>query len=208
MAAPASFATPTLESGDRLSPEEFDRIYAQCSDIRKAELIDGVVYVASPVHWEGHSEPFTDLLGLLWAYRMRTPGVRAAGDGSLRLDGVRVQPDIALFWDEAHGGKVHKTEDDYLEGPPDLVAEVAGSSASYDLHDKLRVYEWSGVREYIVWRTRDQEIDFFRLRDGAFERVAPDAEGIVESDVFPKLRISITCLLASDPAGAFAALIR
>ena len=207
MVTPVLHATPTLESGDRLTPEEFDRIYAQCDDIR-AELIDGVVYVTSPVRFKGHGRPHGQITTVLYTYSARANGVLAAADTSVLFsDGIRVQPDVALFWDEAHGGTAHENEEDYLEGSPELVAEVAGSSASQDLHGKMRAYERNGVREYIVWRTRDRAIDYFVLRDGSYVRIEPDADGIVESEVFPGLRLSVKCLLDGDLAGALAALI-
>ena len=207
MAAPVSYGTPTLESGDRLSPEEFDRIYALCSDIRKAELIDGVVYVASPVRINAHSRPYGRLGAVLHYYADSRPGVLASSDGTVLLaDGTRVQPDIAVYWNADRPGTARENEDDYLEGPPELVAEIAGSSVSIDLHAKFRVYERNGVKEYIVWRTRDRAIDFFRLHDGRFVRVEPDNDGVFESAVFPGLRISTQHLLKGDTPGAIAVL--
>ena len=207
MAAPGSFAPPTLESGDRLTPEEFDRIYAQCGETGKAELIDGVVYVASPVRIGVHARPHGRLGAVLHYYADSRPGVLAFSDGSVLFeDGSRVQPDVALYWDEAHGSTARENADGYLEGPPELVAEVAASSAAIDLHDKMRAYERNGVKEYIVWRTRDRAIDFFRLLDGRFVRVEPDNDGVFESAVFPGLRISTRHLLKGDTPGAIAAL--
>lgn len=207
MAAPVSYGTPTLESGDRLSPEEFDRIYALCSDIRKAELIDGVVYVASPVRINAHGRPYGRLGAVLHYYADSRPGVLASSDGTVLLaDGTRVQPDIAVYWNADRPGTARENEDDYLEGPPELVAEIAGSSVSIDLHAKFRVYERNGVKEYIVWRTRDRAIDFFRLHDGRFVRVEPDNDGVFESAVFPGLRISTQHLLKGDTPGAIAVL--
>ena len=73
----------------------------------------------------------------------------------------------------ARGGQARISEDDYIEGAPELVAEVASSSASYDLGKKLNVYRRSGVREYVVWRVLDREVDWFVNREGRFERIAP-----------------------------------
>ena len=207
MAAPGSFAPPTLESGDRLTPEESDRIYAQCGETGKAELIDGVVYVASPVRIGVHARPHGRLGAVLHYYADSRPGVLAFSDGSVLFeDGSRVQPDIAVYWNADRPGTARENEDDYLEGPPELVPEIAGSSVSIDLHGKFRVYERNGVKEYIVWRTRDRAIDFFRLLDGRFVRVEPDNDGVFESAVFPGLRISTQHLLEGDTPGAIAAL--
>jgi Uma2 family endonuclease len=83
---------------------------------------------------------------------------------------------------------------------------IAASTASYDLHDKLRAYERAGVLEYVVWRTRDAQIDWFRLHDGRLVRVEPDAKGIVDSEAFPRLRLDVAKMLAGDLAGVLAAL--
>jgi Uma2 family endonuclease len=87
-------------------------------------------------------------------------------------------------------------------------SQVAASSASYDLHDKLCAYRRNGVREYVVWRVLDGSIDWFCLRDGDYVRVKPDAEGIIESEVFPGLRLHIAKMLTGDGAGVLAELAR
>ena len=46
--------------------------------------------------------------------------------------------------------------------------EVAPSSASHDLHDKLNVYRRNGVREYLIWRILDERIDGFDLVDDEY----------------------------------------
>ena len=42
-------------------------------------------------------------------------------------------------------------DDGYLAGPPELIVEVAASSASIDLRDKRQACCLNGVREYLVW---------------------------------------------------------
>ena len=81
---------------------------------------------------------------------------------------------------------------------PELVAEVAASSASYDLHDKLRAYQRNGIREYIVWRVREAAIDWFVLREGRFEKLLPDASGCLKSETFPGLWLDPVALIAGD----------
>lgn len=119
-----------------------------------------------------------------------------------------VQPDVVAFEDESLGGSVRRTEDDFLEGAPELVAEVATSSASYDLHDKMSLYERTGVSEYIVWQVYERRIDWFRLHDGRYVPMEPDARGVMESRVFPGLRLAVAKMLAGDDAGVLAELDR
>jgi Uma2 family endonuclease len=76
--------------------------------------------------------------------------------------------------------------------------EVAASSASYDLHDKLALYRQMGVPEYIVWQTEDARITWFRLHGGRYTQIASDEHGIIESEVFPGLRFNVPAMLAGD----------
>ncbi len=200
-------ARPTLESGDRLTREEFHRRYCARPDIQKAELVEGVVYVASPVRVGPHGEPHALVVGWLLTYQAKTPGVRLADNATVRLDPHNeVQPDAFLWRDEPDGSRL--SEDGYLEGAPPLVVEVAASSASYDLHDKKEAYRRNGVREYIVWRTLDAAIDWFRLRAGDYLRVEPDESGVIESEQFPGLRLQVGRMLAGDAAAVHAELNR
>lgn len=199
-------APPPLDSGDRLSRAEFHRRYCARPDIKKAELVDGVVYVASPVRFEGHGEEHAAILNWLSTYRIGRPGVRVADNSTVFLsEESEVQPDALMFRD-APGGSLQVTDDKYLAGAPELVVEVAASSASYDLHDKLHAYERAGVLEYIVWEVLEARLSWFELRDGVYQRRVPDTQGIVESRVFAGLRLDIAKLLANDPAGVLAAL--
>jgi Uma2 family endonuclease len=194
-------ATPPLQSGDRLSAEEFERRYDAMPHLKKAELINGVVYVASPVSFGDHAGPHFDLIGWLGLYRIFTPDVCGGGHGTLRLDlNGRPQPDAFLFIPPGRGGQARIDEDDYIVGAPELVAEVAASSVSYDLHDKFDAYRSAGVREYVVWRVYDREIDWFVLRDGQFVRLALAANGLYHSEVFPGLWLDPAALMRGDLA--------
>jgi Uma2 family endonuclease len=146
---------------------------------------------------------------MLWlgTFAGRNSGVILADNTTVILGGdTEVQPDGALFREPAPPGGARVREDDYVEGPPQLVVEVAASSASYDLHDKRHAYERAGVFEYIVWRTVDEQIDWCRLQDGAYIRIEPDARGIIESATFPGLWLHVDKMLAGDMAGVLAAL--
>jgi Uma2 family endonuclease len=197
-----------LESGDRLTRDEFHRRYCARPDIRKAELVKGVVYVASPTRMSAHGEPHGAVAFWLRAYRMRTPGVRLGVEATIFLsDDGEVQPDACLFWARTEGaGGARETDDGYIEGAPDLIVEIAASSASYDLHDKLEMYQQAGVPEYAVWRVLDRQFDWFRLRDGRYVRLEPDERGVIASEVFPGLRLAVDRLLAGDDAGVLAEL--
>lgn len=197
-------ASPILESGDRLSQTEFHHRYCARPGIW-AELVEGVVYVASPLRAAHHGVPHAHVMGWLGAYAARHPELTLVDNATVILDEHNeVQPDACL-WREAPGG-AHLTKEDYIEGPPQLVVEIAASSASYDLHDKLQAYRRNGVREYVVWRVMDGMIDWFRLREGEYVWVEPDPDGVVESASFPGLRLNVPRMLAGDLARVLAEL--
>ena len=196
---------PLLENGDRLTRNEFERRYDAMPHLKKAELIEGVVYVPSPVRYQHHGAPHALLIGWLVHYAAGTPGVGVSDNTTVRLDlDNEPQPDALLLIDPTCGGQTRISSDDYIEGSPELVAEVASSSVSYDLHAKLHVYRRNGVREYLVWRVSEQAIDWFVLRAGQYERLPVDASGLLRSEVFPGLWLDPVALVQSALATVLA----
>jgi Uma2 family endonuclease len=198
-------AIPPLENGDRLSRAEFERRYEAMPNLKKAELIEELVYVPSPVRQRYHGMQHASLNFWLCAYMGSTPGVEVGDNSSVRLDQDSMpQPDCLLFIQPEHGGRVRIGEDDYIEGAPELVAEVASSSVSYDLGAKLDSYRKSGVSEYVVWRVLDGQIDWFVQREERLEPKVPSADGILRSTVFPGLWLEPAALLRGDVNAVFA----
>ena len=172
---PVPSECPPLEPGDRLTRVDFERRYDAMPQLRKAELIDGVVYMPSPVRLRRHGRPNRHLSTWLGTYEAATAGVMGADNASVRLDmDNEPQPDAILFVDPACGGQVRISEDDYIEGGPELAAEITSSRVSYDLGDKYHAFRRNGVREYLVWRALDREIDWFILREGRYELLPQD----------------------------------
>ena len=165
---------PILENGDRLTRAEFERRYEAMPELKKAELIEGVVYMPSPVRHHHHGIPHSHMVIWLGLYKVRTPGLVISDNSTVRLDlDNEPQPDVQLLVDPALGGQTTVSDDDYVEGAPELVVEVASSSASYDLGTKKDAFCRNGVREYVVWRVLDGEIDWFVLREGGSTRPWP-----------------------------------
>lgn len=207
MAAPHASRPLPLEPGDHLTREEFERRYDTMPQIKKAELIEGVVYMPSPVRCDRHAGPHFDMITWLGVYRAGTPGIRGMDNGMVRLDlDNEPQPDITLFIEPVCGGQARLSADDFLEGSPELCAEVAASSASFDLHTKLHVYRRNGVCEYLVWRVLDQAIDWFTLREGRYEPLASAADGVLRSTVFPGLWLDAAALVRGNLAQVLAVL--
>ena len=192
-------AIPPLENGDRLSCAEFERRYATAMHIKKAELIEGVVYVAAALRFRSHGKPHAQLMGWLFNYQVATLGTELGDNPTVRLDlDNEPQPDIALFLDPTAGGQVQISADDYIEGAPELIAEVAASSAAYDLGDKKKAYRRNGVQEYIVWQMFENKLDWFVLENDEYVDLTPDATGIIHSQVFPGLWLKVPALLSGD----------
>jgi len=196
--SPPSPPIPPLEQGDRLTRAEFERRYEAMPHVKKAELIEGVVHMPSPVRWSHHGSPHAKLAWWLGTYQTATPGVDAGDNASLRLDmDNEPQPDATLLILPAHGGRVRFTADDYVEGAPEWAGEVAASSASIDLSTKLRVYRRNQVQEYFVWRVLDEAIDWFIYRDGQYAQLVA-TDGILRSEAFPGLWLDPAALVKLD----------
>lgn len=197
--------TPPLENGDRLTRSEFERRYQAMPHLRKAELIEGVVYtMSSPLRIRSHGEPHGNLTGWLWTYKTSTPGIVMGIEPTVRLDADNEpQPDAVIF---VPGRQASIAEDDYIEGTPELVIEIAASSAAIDLHDKKQAYRRNGVNEYIVWRTLETKLDWFRLEADDYVPLAADDQGVLRSQVFPGLWLDVSALLSGDMAQVLAVL--
>ncbi len=198
---------PPLENGDRLNRNEIERRYTAMPHLKKAELIEGVVYLASPLRFRSHGLPHGNLIIWLGNYKVSTPGVELGDNATVRLDlDNEPQPDVLLLIDKPARGQAQISEDDYVEGAPELVTEVAASSASIDLYDKKRAYRRNGVQEYIVWQVLENKLDWFYLQNGEYLPLAADADGVIKSQVFPGLWLSINSLITGDMTKVLAVL--
>lgn len=192
-------AVPLLRTGDRLTRAEFERRWEAMPQLKKAELIEGVVSMQAALRHDQHGEPHFFLIHWLATYSIATPGVSGGDNSSLRFDDDNEpQPDCLLRLLAERDGRSRVDEDGYLTGAPELVAEISASTSGYDLGAKLRTYARHGVQEYVVWRVEDGEVDWFELRDGRFERLEPDADGIIKSRVFPGLWLHVASLIDNE----------
>jgi hypothetical protein len=185
-----------LESGDRLTRSEFERRYQAMPHLNKAELVEGVVYVSSPVRAASHGELHSYLMMWVTMYAVATPGVHPNDNTTVRLDvDNEPQPDALLRLDAHLGGTSRISADDYIEGAPEFIGEIAASSAAYDVHDKLSAYRRNQVQEYLVWRVHEQRLDWWQWQYGVYEPLEADAQGMVRSAVFPGLWLHVPALL-------------
>lgn len=193
-----------LHNGDHLSLAEFERRYADHPEI-KAELIEGVVYVSSPVRSTRHGKPHSQIMAWLGSYWAATPGVTVDDNTTLRIDlENELQPD-ACMWIET-SGRTRVDADDYLAGAPELIVEVAASSASYDLHEKLRVNRRNGVREYLVLMALEQDVRWYNWQTHEERVIVADDDGVMRSQLFPGLWLKPERFWQGDVAGVLAVL--
>lgn len=198
---------PPLQPGDQLTRAEFERRYAAHPEIAKAELIEGVVYMPSPARYVQHSAPHFLTITWLGVYTSVTPGVDGGDNSTLRLDlENEPQPDVLLRLSPELGGRSWVAADGYLEGVPELIVEIAASTASYDMNQKRHVYARNGVPEYLVYLSYEQRVVWYALGEEGYVQLSPDDDGILRSEVFPGLWLDPQSLLAGEMAQVLAVL--
>lgn len=152
---------------------------------KQKELIEGIVFLASPLRFQQHAEPHSRLHGWLWTYQITTPGLYLGIEPTIRLDlDNEPQPDIVLILDLHMGERAKLTDDGYLEGTPEFVIEIAASRAAIDLSRKMEAYRRNGILEYLVWQSFENELLWFHLVEGTYQPLSVDQDGIIRSQVF------------------------
>jgi hypothetical protein len=190
---------PPLYNGDRMSQAEFHRRYEAYPDDVKIELVGGIVYMSSPLR-RPHGSYHSKLSFALELYSSATPGVEGGIDATTILgEESEPQPDLHLRIVSECGGRSHVNEDEYIVGPPELLAEVAHSSLAIDMNQKRQDYERAGVGEYIVLCVEERELHWFDFTARGAE-IPPNRQGVWRSRVFPGLWLDGAALLAPDSA--------
>ena len=198
---------PPLREGDRLTPDEFLRRWDSMPDVKFAELIDGIVHMPSPLsNIHGNFEHRMNVW--LGFYTLFTPGCPAVSNVTWLLSGESVpQPDVAMRIPHTLGGQ-SRVEGKYPTGPPELIVEISHTTFSRDSGPKLRLYERSGVTEYLIVRPDKRQVIWYELVDGKYRLVEPDEDGLFRSRVFPGLWLDSEALWNYDPAALFAVIQR
>jgi Uma2 family endonuclease len=189
------FITP-LESGEHLTRAEFERRYEADPDTKKAELVEGVVHMPSPVS-AVHGKSHSSVIAWLSVYAATVKIIQTLDNTTVVLDvDNEVQPDALLRLEKF--GRTRLNEKGYIVGAPELIVEIAVSSAGIDLYAKKNIYRRNGVQEYLVWQIRDERMDWFELRDEEYKLIAPGENGILHSRVFPGLWLAADAMLDGD----------
>ena len=206
---PGRTPVPPLRNGDHLTRAEFHRRYEAAGGSVRAELIEGIVYIwsspemPSPVSLSHHGTPHFYVVTWAGYYCSKTPGLLPGDNSTVLIDGTNEpQPDVLLGIPVSAGGRtklVERNGRQYVDGPPDLVVEIAASTAAIDLHAKLAAYQRNGVGEYLVVLTEEQrEVRWMALVEDRFGPIAPGPNGLLRSTLFPGLWLDPAALLAGD----------
>jgi len=195
---------PGLITGQRMSVEEFLRRWEELDDLKKAELIDGIVYVPSPLSLE-HGDLDTLIHWWLAHYAHATPGCKAGNNSTWLMLGSAPQPDAYLRITPSHGGQSGK-ERQFGTGAPELAVEICVTSTEVDFGPKLKLYERAGVREYITIELFGQRIVWRMIENAIYvsQQVPPD--GNLRSQVFPGLWLDVAAFWNDDGPKMLAAL--
>lgn len=183
----ATLARP-LEHGERLTRAEFERRYRPRPDIKKVELLEGVVHLKPATATQQYANHHAILKSWLEMYLVSTPGVRAAHNYRLRLDEQsEPQPDFCVWIEDICGGQTEILPDGFLQGVPELIIEVAPDSTSYELREKYHTYRRAGVQEYLVLQVQGQKSGWFAWSQGEYFPLFPNNKGVLQSQAFAGL---------------------
>lgn len=201
---PSTVRPPGLETGERVTVEEFMRRWEELPDLKNAELIDGVVHVLSPAGLE-HGSLSSRTISWLGYYAYATPGCDAGSHSTWLMSDSVPQPDVYLRILPSHGGQ-SRNEGEYGTDAPELVAEVCDTSTEVDFGPKLALYERAGVREYVTVELLGQRLIWRVLENGAYVALTLPPDGIIRSQVFPGLWLDVPAFWADDGAKMLAVL--
>jgi Uma2 family endonuclease len=195
MSAVAESIEP-LVAGDKLTREEFLRRWEAMPQLKRAELIGGIVYMPSPLSWK-HGIADTHAVTWLGTYAAFTPGCDAGTNTTWFMGEDVPQPDVHLWVLPEYGGQA-RLQGPYPRGAPELAAEVCLSRTAYDLHQKKDLYRSAGVQEYVAILLREREVRWHRLVGGNYELLPISSQSLIRSVIFPGLWLDVQPFLEGD----------
>jgi Uma2 family endonuclease len=188
---------PPLIEGQRLDQPTFHARYEAMPPGTRAELINGVVYMPSPVGLD-HGVANAPVIHWLVYYAEQTPGLQV-GDNTTAVLGRKSepQPDAFLRILTEFGGRT-RVKKKLLHGAPELLVEVSHTTRYVDLGPKLEDYQRAGVLEYVVRALEPDEIFWFVRRGKALVERPLGEDGLYRSVTFPGLWLDPQALIRGD----------
>lgn len=204
----AKRALPPLKEGDRLDQKTFHERYEAMPEHVRAELIGGIVFMASPQGLP-HGRGTWTVARWLGAYEEATSGTEVLpGVTDIMGPKSEPEPDNCLLISPECGGQTWEDERGYLNGAPELIVETSSTTEARDLGRKKNDYESAGVLEYVVVALRSKKVFWFVLHRGKYQQMETDTDGIYRSQVFPGLWLDPDALLRRDRKKLLAVLKR
>ena len=150
-----------MGAGTSVKGYTFDDFCLLVKDDQKADLIDGVIYMASPENTDANNL-FMWLAGLMDGYvRKRRLGRVFGTRVAFRINEVNSpEPDIAFVRTD----RLHLVHRGFVAGPPDLAVEIVSpDSIDRDYRRKREQYRRAGVSEYWIVDEMEQTVTLLRL---------------------------------------------
>ncbi len=159
----------------------YEDFRALVPDGQKADLIDGVIYMASPDNTDAN-DLFVWLISLIHGYvESKQLGQVFGSRVACRLDdGNGPEPDI-LFIRNEHTDRIHRGG---VEGPPDLAIEIVSpESVERDYEKKRKQYQRASIPEYWIIDEEERTVLLLRLNARRRYREVRARRGMLHSDV-------------------------
>jgi len=185
-----------LITGERLTLAEFLHAWDAQTDIRRAELIEGVVHMPSPVTRE-YGRFHATVISWLWHYAQATPGCECGDNTTWLMLESAPQPDAFLRIVPERGGQ-SRNEANYNAGAPELIVEVSLTSTEVDFGPKLALYQRVGVQEYVTIELLTRRIVWRVLENASYGELAVGSDAVLRSHRFPGLWLDVEAFWIND----------
>ena len=183
-----------------IQPVTVEEFVLRVQDGQKADLLGGVIYMASP-----DSREAADVNGFLhtllnFFVRKRRLGKVYGPRSAFRLfpdsdEPYAPEPDVAFVRQE----RVHLWKGSLFQGPPDLAVEIVSpESIDRDTLTKRDAYERAGVREYLIVDLLQSQCTLLRLEGGTYAEVQPSGTTF-RSEVIQGFWLDTAWLFADEP---------
>lgn len=172
----------TVPRRNRSGPITFDTFCSMVPDGQKADLINGVIYMASPDNTDA-GDLFGWLFTLLYDFCERYDVGKVYGSRiAFKLDDKNSpEPDIAIVRKD----HLERVERGHVLGPADLAIEIVSpESVERDYEKKRNLYEKFKFSEYWIIDEELQRVTLLRLGAREYKEVRP-RKGVLVSKVLP-----------------------
>ncbi len=177
-------------------PHTVDDFFSIVKDGEKADLINGVIYMASPDSPRANKIAcFINSLIRFYIAGREIRGECYASRVAFVIDGSHApEPDVSYLTPE----RAHLEASGRVHGPPDIAVEIVSQESVHrDYELKREMYEAAGVAEYWLIDPIDSRTEFLVLRDGRYQAPALENGNRFRSTVIPGFWLNVEWLFAT-----------